>query len=102
MEHDYLVTMIDHKPKTTQRLQRLINIEHDPRVSLIVDHYSEEWDELWWVRADGTATVHHQDELWARARDSLADKYDQYAKRSPQGPAIIVRVERLRWWESTP
>lgn len=97
-----LVTMIDHKPKSTRRLQRLANIEHEPRVSMIVDSYSEDWSELWWVRVDGTASIHHDDDSWTLARDSLATKYGQYANRPPQGPAIVVRIEDIRWWESTP
>ena len=52
-----LVHMIDHKPKTTDRLQRLANLDSDGRVSLLVDHYEDSWDRLWWVRVDGHATV---------------------------------------------
>ena len=53
-----IYTAVDGKPKSTQRLRRLANIEHNPRVSLLVDHYADDWTQLWWVRADGTATVH--------------------------------------------
>lgn len=94
--------MIDHKPKSTQRLQRLVNIEHEARVSMIVDSYSEDWSELWWIRVDGRASIHDGGDLWALARESLAAKYTQYAERPPQGPAIVIRIEGLTSWESTP
>jgi len=45
------------KPKATTRLQRLENLAHDPRCVLVVDHYDEDWSQLWWVRVHGTATV---------------------------------------------
>ncbi len=58
--HDGVVyTAVDAKPKTTQRLRRLTNIERNPQVTLLVDHYDEDWTQLWWVRADGIATIHH-------------------------------------------
>ena len=60
-----IYTAVDAKRKSTQRLRRLANIAANPRVSLLVDHYSENWDELWWVRADGVATVHHDGEQLA-------------------------------------
>ena len=61
LEAAVIYTAVDGKPKSTQRLRRLANIEHNPRVSLLVDHYAEDWTQLWWVRADGTATVHVDD-----------------------------------------
>ncbi len=52
-----IVTAIDHKPKTTTALQRLKNIEARPVVSVIIDHYEDDWSRLWWVRGDGTAEI---------------------------------------------
>ena len=57
VQGDRLWTAVDAKPKTTTRLQRLDNVRANPWASLLVDHYEEDWDELWWVRADGTAAV---------------------------------------------
>lgn len=97
-----LVTMVDHKPKTTQRLQRLVNLESTPRASVMVDHYSEDWSELWWVRIDGPASIHHDGELWESSRRELAAKYAHYARKRPEGPAIAVTIETVTSWESTP
>ena len=53
LQGDRLWTAVDAKPKATQRLQRLANVRAHPWASLLADHYEEDWDELWWVRADG-------------------------------------------------
>ena len=54
---DRLWTAVDAKPKRTPQLQRLANVRAHPRASLLVDHYEEDWDALWWVRVDGPAAV---------------------------------------------
>lgn len=99
---DFVVTMVDHKPKTTTRLQRITNIGHNPRASLLVDHYGEDWDALWWVRVDGLAEIHDRDGVWEAAREALVSKYAQYRERPPEGPAIAIAVERVSSWASTP
>ena len=99
---NWIATMVDHKPKTTMRLQRLENIQHRPQASLLTDHYEEDWDQLWWVRIDGQATLHEQGETWEMSRQSLASKYEQYTERPPEGPAIVIEIDRIKWWASTP
>ena len=99
---EHVVTMIDHKPKTTTSLQRLANVEKHPQASLIVDHYADDWSELWWVRVDGSAVVDSEGEHWANGRQALAGKYRQYENRPPEGPAIAIRLDHLSYWESTP
>lgn len=97
-----LVTMVDHKPKSGARLQRLVNVEANPLATVLADHYAEDWSRLWWVRVDGEATIHLGNAAWSNARRALADKYDQYADRPPQGPAIVISLDRVRSWKSTP
>ena len=48
-----LVTAVDGKPKSGKVLARIDNITRDPRVTLLADHYEEDWSSLWWVRVDG-------------------------------------------------
>src|SRR4051794_13856827 len=52
-----VIIAVDHKPKTTRRLARLANIRSRPDVSLLVDHYDDDWSQLWWVRLHGRARV---------------------------------------------
>jgi PPOX class probable F420-dependent enzyme len=96
-----IVTMIDHKPKTTTRLQRLANIEAHPEASLLVDEWSEDWRRLRWVRVDGSALIHERDDMWRESRVALAAKYDQYRDRPPEGPAVVISIDRVVSWAST-
>ena len=102
MAGETVVTMIDHKPKTTTRLQRLINLETHPRASLLVDHYVEDWRSLWWVRIDGPVSLESEGTEWEAGRTALADKYHQYRQHPPQGTAILIAIDRVTWWASTP
>ena len=104
---DRVYTAVDHKPKTTTRLQRLRNIEAHPQVALLADHYADDWSRLWWVRADGAATVlGGATALDAAERAGplrlLAARYPQYATRPPAGPVIVVRVDRWTGWAASP
>lgn len=93
-----LVTAVDHKPKSTTELQRLSNIAANPAVSVIVDHYDEDWTRLWWARADGTARILREGPERDQALDRLVAKYDQYRRQRPAGPAISVAIERWSSW----
>jgi PPOX class probable F420-dependent enzyme len=98
IDGDTVVTAVDHKPKRTTDLRRLRNIAADPSVCLLVDHYEEDWSALWWVRADGTAEVAEDGPRRDLAVRLLRGKYDAYWQQPPQGPAIIVAVERWAGW----
>ena len=89
-----IVTAVDAKPKMTTELARLTNVRASGRASLLVDHYAEDWSELWWVRVDGAAEVLQSD----RAIDALAAKYVQYREARPAGPVIALEPERWRSW----
>jgi PPOX class probable F420-dependent enzyme len=100
---DTLVTAVDHKPKRTQALKRLANLRANPAVTVLVDHYSEDWEQLWWARADGRGRVLEPDEPEAArgpALDALAGRYPQYRERRPDGPVIVIAVERWSAWSA--
>jgi PPOX class probable F420-dependent enzyme len=102
MVDDRIVTAIDWKPKTTQKLRRLENIRADPAVSLIVDYYDEDWTKLWWIRASGSARIVDADSPeGSAALDALVDKYEQYASARPQGPVISVGGLTWRSWRAS-
>ena len=94
LDRGRIVTAVDAKPKATAALARLENVRATGRASLLVDHYAEDWSELWWVRVDGVAEVLHSD----RAIDALAAKYEQYRSARPAGPVIAIEPERWRSW----
>ena len=95
-----IVTAVDHKPKTTTSLQRLRNIEAHPVASVLVDHYDDDWSQLWWVRADGSARVVPDGPEWQEAVDRLTVKYPQYREDPPDGPVIVVTVEHWSSWSA--
>ncbi len=98
LDGDRVVTVIDHKPKTTSRLQRLRNIRANPVASVLVDHYDDDWNALWWVRGDGEARIVLDGAEWDAAVDLLVDKYPPYRSRRPDGPVIVVAVRRWASW----
>ncbi|HEX6454762.1 MAG TPA: TIGR03668 family PPOX class F420-dependent oxidoreductase [Trebonia sp.] len=100
VEGDQVCIAIDHKPKTTTNLRRLRNIRENPRVALLADHYEEDWNRLWWVRADGHASVLEDGRPRERSLDILAAKYEQYRQTRPSGPVIVVKIDRWSGWTS--
>jgi PPOX class probable F420-dependent enzyme len=100
LHHDVVYTAIDAKRKSTQRLRRLTNIEANPLVSLLVDHYEDDWDGLWWIRADGVAAIHYRGEEMATGYDLLRRKYLQYHRVALDGPVIAIEVSRWSSWRA--
>lgn len=101
LEGNHVVTAVDHKPKSTAKLQRLANIEANPAVSFLADEYHNDWTRLWWVRVDGTGSIHHSGHAFDDAVAKLTERYRQYRGRPPEGPVISVSIDRISGWEST-
>jgi PPOX class probable F420-dependent enzyme len=99
LDGDVVFSAVDAKPKRTTALKRLENIAANPRVALLADHYDEDWDALWWARADGVARV-ASDADARRGIALLAGRYQQYRAAPPRGPVIAVAVERWSGWRA--
>jgi PPOX class probable F420-dependent enzyme len=99
LEGDILYSAVDHKPKRSQSLKRIENVRANPAVTVLVDHYEDDWTQLWWVRLDGRARVLTEGAERERALALLALKYPQYAARKPDGPVLAVEIERWLGWE---
>jgi PPOX class probable F420-dependent enzyme len=84
---------IDDKPKraTGRPLRRVRNIEQNPRVSVLVDRYDEDWRRLCYVIIQGTADVLSTGPEYAYAVGLLTAKYPQYAG-VPVGHDLVIRV----------
>ena len=92
-------TAVDAKPKSTFALRRLANVRKHPYASLLVDHYDDDdWNTLWWVRADGRVRVLDAGNERDRAVDALAEKYEQYRAVRPPGAVLALDVESWRGW----
>jgi PPOX class probable F420-dependent enzyme len=93
-------TAVDAKPKTTRRLRRLANIDGNPHVSLLVDHYADDWTRLWWVRVDGVASVHADGAELDLGYRLLRAKYPQYQSVPLDGPVIAIAVRHWSSWHA--
>jgi PPOX class probable F420-dependent enzyme len=92
---------VDGKPKRTRNLKRLRNLADNPRVSLAVDHYDEDWRTLRYVIVQGRGDVLESGDDFSRAIDLLVAKYRQYHElRLDRTAGAVVRVtpERILSW----
>jgi PPOX class probable F420-dependent enzyme len=91
---------VDGKPKSGGELARLRHVRSDPRVSLLLDDYTEEWSALWWLRVSGEARVVQApegDPEVAAAVAALVAKYRQYRSVPVlRDPPRLLRIEPLR------
>ncbi|HET9104219.1 MAG TPA: TIGR03668 family PPOX class F420-dependent oxidoreductase [Solirubrobacteraceae bacterium] len=96
---DRVYSAVDDKPKRTRELRRLADVAANPAVSLLVDHYEEDWSALWWVRADGRGQVLDDGAPEAgQARALLAARYPQ---QHGAGTVLAVTVEWWHGWEAS-
>lgn len=98
LDGDTVYHSVDDKPKSSARLKRIRNIERDPRVTILVDHYEDDWPAVWWVRLRGTGRVVDAGSECERAMALLDEKYPQRRGGSEQGAVIAVDVEDWLGW----
>lgn len=92
---------IDGKPKSGGVLARVRNVLRDPRVALLLDHYGTDWQQLWWLRVDGRASLCGGD---AGAEAALFAKYPQYrdVPLFADEPRLLrIDPERILTWSSS-
>ena len=100
-----IYSVLDAKPKTTplRQLRRVKNILANPQVSLVVDHYEENWDKLQYILVSGDAELLESDEKWVVAIAMLREKYPQYqAMDLDQSPVIKITPVRYSPWGPQP
>ncbi|MEA3056256.1 MAG: hypothetical protein QOD30_1688 [Actinomycetota bacterium] len=81
------------KAKSTTRLQRIANIERDPRCVLLVDHYDDDWSQLWWVR------VHAHASMTDDVPDALR-RFPRYAAPNAVVAAILLTPTEVTGWQA--
>jgi PPOX class probable F420-dependent enzyme len=94
---------LDEKRKRVapMQLKRARNIAANPRVSLLVDHYDEDWRKLAWVRVDGVARILQRGKAHDAAIALLRAKYPQYRRMKLETrPVIEIAVRRVVKWEA--
>ena len=100
LEGETLYSAVDRKPKRSQKLRRIENARARPEVTILVDHYEEDWERLWWIRLRGRARVLDDGEERERGLELLREKYPQYRAEPPDGPVLAVDVTEVREWTS--
>ncbi|HKA48024.1 MAG TPA: TIGR03668 family PPOX class F420-dependent oxidoreductase [Candidatus Dormibacteraeota bacterium] len=101
LDGDVMYSAVDRKPKRSLRLRRLRNAAADPRVSVLVDNYEDDWSRLWWIRLDGRARTLEPGPEAAGAISQLEAKYAQYRLEPPPGPVLRIDVERWTGWAAS-
>lgn len=100
LEGDTLYSAVDKKPKRSQTLRRVENAQARPDVTVLVDHYDDDWTRLWWIRLRGGARVLDEGDERERALALLREKYPQYRDEPPEGPVLAVDVTDVREWSA--
>ncbi len=98
-----LFSAVDAKPKrvTARKLRRVRQIEDNPRVSIVVDEYDEDWTRLRYVSIDGVAELLFGGPEFAHGIDLLLAKYPQYRQmRLDRAEGVLIRItpETVRHW----
>ncbi|MDQ1384584.1 MAG: hypothetical protein QOG65_1963, partial [Actinomycetota bacterium] len=95
---EVVYSAVDAKPKSTIALRRLENLRANPHAALLVDHYSDDWSTLWWVRLDGEGRVLDDGDERDGAIALLTTKYRVYVEQPPPGAVVAIDVVRWRGW----
>jgi len=104
-----IYSVIDAKKKSGGELRRIKNIRKTGRATLLIDNYSENWDELSFLMLQCKAKVIGPGEDQAEkmlARIILKEKYKQYSNGGyfPENidQAIFVRLEpeKAFFWQN--
>ncbi|MEO6350356.1 MAG: TIGR03668 family PPOX class F420-dependent oxidoreductase [Candidatus Limnocylindrales bacterium] len=97
-----LYSALDEKPKSVsdpRSLARVRDILERPRVSVLVERWSEDWSQLAWLRLEGQATLLEPGDEHTRAVALLRERYTQYASHNLEPrPVLRIGVERAVSW----
>lgn len=94
-----LFSAIDAKPKRPgpRGLRRIRNIRENPRVSVVIDRYDEDWTQLRYVIIQGRAEILTDGGDFSRGADLLLAKYPQYRSMGLKREAgLMIKVEPAR------
>lgn len=100
-----IFSVLDQKPKNARltRLRRVKNIQANPQVSLVVDHYEEDWSRLGYILVFGNAELLLGGEEYDGAVRLLRQKYPQYRSMDLEpNPVIKITPQRIVCWGAVP
>lgn len=99
-----LYSAVDAKPKDAppEGLKRIRNLRENPRVSIVIDEYQEDWTRLRYVVIQGQADLLTEGPQFAHGVDLLVAKYPQYRTLGlPRERGLMIRVtpSRVSAWQ---
>lgn len=103
-----IYSVLDEKPKSVadpRDLARVRDIRERPRVSVLIDRWDEDWQNLAWLRLDGRARLMEPADPPSGEHSAairlLRARYPQYASMAiERRPMIRVTVERITRWSA--
>jgi PPOX class probable F420-dependent enzyme len=98
VDHQLVIPIDTVKAKSGTRLQRLVNLDADPRGVLLVDHYDDDWSQLWWVRAHGRAA----EAAAGPHLEQLGDTFPAYRAGGAVTSVLVLAVDELTGWTAGP
>ena len=99
--NDLIYSAIDGKPKSGDfnTLKRVKNIRKNPKVSVLFDEYTENWEQLAYVLIRGEARVETDGSEREYGEGLLRDKYRQYGNYLMPGcPVIVISPKNIYSW----
>jgi PPOX class probable F420-dependent enzyme len=92
-----IYSVLDQKPKRADlpRLKRVRNIQANPQVALVVDHYEADWQRLWYILLTGQAELLVEGDEQVEAIKLLRQKYPQY-RDMPIEPNPVIKITPAR------
>lgn len=94
-----IYSVIDAKPKISdlKKLKRVQNIISNSNVSFLIDHYSEDWDHIWYLQINGEASIINEPQT--QMHQKLINKYYQYSVMDiSEKPLIQIVPKRINMW----
>ena len=99
---DVVWSALDEKPKQVsdpRTLARVRDIERDPRVTLLVDRWSEDWSKLAWLRIAGRAELADSEPSVVAALRAKYPQYDDHDLASR--PMFAIAIEAVSGWSAS-
>ena len=100
-----IYSVLDRKPKRAPltRLRRVRNIQANPQVALVVDHYEDDWQRLGYLLVVGRAKLLLEGDERDAAVRLLREKYHQYRTMDVDAnPVIKIVPDRVVGWGAVP
>ncbi len=97
VESRVIVPLDTVKAKRLDRSGRLENVARDDRCVLLVEHYRDDWSQLWWVRMHARAVTITPSPA---ALDALARRYPPYRQAGVIPQALELTPTAWYGWRA--